>query len=57
MAIVITPAVALLIQLSVEALIRQLTSKVNEMTEEELDAEIVKLKAEKDVAMTELTSH
>jgi len=57
MAIVITPAVALLIQLSVEALIRQLTSKVNEMTEEELDAEIVKLKAEKDIAMAELISH
>ena len=57
MPIVITPAVALLIQLSIEMLIRRLTSEVNEMTPEQLDARIVELQTEKDAAMAELGSH
>ena len=57
MAIVITPAVALLIQLSVEMLIRRLTSELNEMTPEQLDVKIVELQKEKDAAMAELISH
>ena len=57
MAIVITPVISLLIQLSVEMLIRRLTSELNEMTPEELDVRIVELQAEKDTAMAELGSH
>jgi len=57
MPIVITPAVALLIQLSIEMLIRRLTSELNEMTPEQLDARIVELQTEKDAAMAELGSH
>jgi len=57
MPLVITPLAEVIIQLSIEALLRGLYRDLESMTDEEKELKVKQLQADKTAAMAELDSH